>query len=69
MDGNDKRVFYNTTLLDNERPFKFVIDSGSPVPLIKNCLLKKTTKVNHQLPLKKMKITKELNSLDKRKQQ
>ena len=27
INGNDKKVIYNTTLLVNERPIKFVIDS------------------------------------------
>ena len=39
----DQKVFYNTTLLVNERPIKFIIDSGSPVTLIPNCLFNKTT--------------------------
>ena len=58
INGNDQKVFYNTTLLVNERPIKFFIDSGSPVTLIPNCLFNKTTEreplitchrdVNHQ---------------------
>ena len=43
MNGNDQKIFYNTTLLVNERPIKFIIDSGSPVTLIPKCLKSKTT--------------------------
>ena len=42
---NDQKVYYNTTLLVSERPTKFITDSGSPVTLILNCLLNKTTEV------------------------
>ena len=45
INGNDKKFFYNITLLVNERPVKFTLDSGSPVTLITHCLFNKITKV------------------------
>ena len=45
INGNNQKVFYNTTLLVNESPIQFLIDSGSPVTLIPNCLFNKTTEV------------------------
>ena len=45
VNGNDQKVFYNKTFLVNGRPSKFIIDSGSPVTLIPNCLFIKTTEV------------------------
>ena len=44
INSNDQKVFYNTTLLVNQRPIKF-IDSGSPVTLIPNSLFNQTTEV------------------------
>ena len=43
--GKDHKAFYDLTLLLNERPIKFIIDSGSPVTLIPNCPFNKLTKV------------------------
>ena len=45
INKNYKKFFYNITLLVNERPIKFTLDSGSPVTLITHCLLNKITKV------------------------
>ena len=43
INGSDQKIFYDTTLLVNERQIKFIIDNVSPVTLIPNCLLNKTT--------------------------
>ena len=45
INGNIKKVFYNTILLVNERPIEFITDSGSPVTLIPHCSFNKTTEV------------------------
>ena len=37
-DKEQKKDFYNATLLVNNVPIKFIIDSGSPVTLIPECL-------------------------------
>ena len=44
-----KKGFYNATLLVNNVPIKFIIDSGSPVTLIPECLCSKITPIE---PLK-----------------
>ena len=44
-----KKCFYNATLLVNYVPIKFIIDSGSPVTLIMECLFSKSTPIE---PLK-----------------
>ena len=44
-----KKGFYNATLLVNNVPIKFIIDSGSPVTLIPECLFSKITPIE---PLK-----------------
>ena len=44
-----KKGFYNATLLVNNVPINFIIDSGSPVPLIPECLFCKLTPIE---PLK-----------------
>ena len=38
-----KKGFYNATLLFNNVPIKFILDSGSPVTLIPECLFGKIT--------------------------
>ena len=38
-----RKGFYNATLLVNNVPIKFIIDSGSPVTLIPGCLFSKIT--------------------------
>ena len=43
--SKDHKVFYDTTLLVNARPIICIIDSGSPVWLIPNCLFNELTKV------------------------
>ena len=45
INGSVQRVFYITTLFLNERPIKLILNSGSPVKLISNCLFTKTTEV------------------------
>ena len=40
-----KEVFYNATLLVNNVPIKFIIDSGSPVTLIPISLFSKITPI------------------------
>ena len=40
-----KKGFYNATLLVNNVPINFIIDSGSPVTLIPECLFSKITPV------------------------
>ena len=44
-----KKGFYNATLLVNNVPIKFIIDSGQPVTLIPECLFSKITPIE---PLK-----------------
>ena len=44
-----KKGFHNATLLVNNVPIKFIIDSGSPVTLIPECLFSKITPIE---PLK-----------------
>ena len=44
-----KKGFYNATLLVNNVPIKFIIDGGSPVTLIPECLFSKITSIE---PLK-----------------
>ena len=44
-----KEGFYNATLLVNNIPIKFIIDSGSPITLIPECLFSKITSIQ---PLK-----------------
>ena len=43
--GEDKRNFFTVTLLVNEQPIKFIIDSGSPISLIPKEKFKQTTKL------------------------
>ena len=45
LNGKDHKAFSDTTLLVNERPFKFIKDSGSPVTLIPNCLFNELIEV------------------------
>ena len=45
INSRDQRVFYITTLLVNERPIKFIVDSISLKTLIPNSLFNKTTEV------------------------
>ena len=40
-----KKGFYNATLLVNNVPIKFIINSGSPVTLIPECLFSKLTPI------------------------
>ena len=47
INGKDPKAFYDTTLLVNEGPINFIIDSGLPVTLIPNCLFNELTKGNH----------------------
>ena len=47
-----KKGFYNATLLVNNLPIKFIIDNGSPVTLISECLFNKTTPLEPLEPLK-----------------
>ena len=48
-DNEQKKDFYNATLLVNNVPIKFIIDSGSPVTLIPECLFNDITTIK---PLK-----------------
>ena len=48
-DKEQKKDFYNATLLINNVPIKFIIDSGSPVTLIPECLFNDITTIK---PLK-----------------
>ena len=48
-DKEQKKDFYNATLLVNNVPIKFIIDSGSPVTLIPECLFNEITTIK---PLK-----------------
>ena len=48
-DNKQKKDFYNATLLVNNVPIKFTIDSGSPVTLIPECLFNDITTIK---PLK-----------------
>ena len=41
--ANLKQGFYNATLLVNNVPIKIIIDSGSPITLIPECLFSKIT--------------------------
>ena len=45
INGKDHKVFYDATLLVNERPIKFIINSGSPVTLNPNCVFNELTEV------------------------
>ena len=45
INGKRHEAFYDTTLFVDERPIKFIIDSGSPVTLIPNCLFNELTEV------------------------
>ena len=49
-----KKSFYNATILINNVPTKFIIDSGSPVTLIPECLFSKITPNEPSRPLIKM---------------
>ena len=42
-DNKQKKDFYNATLLVNNVPIKFIIDSGSPVTIIPECLFNDKT--------------------------
>ena len=44
-DKEQKKDFYNATLLVNNVPIKFIIDSGSPVTLIPECLFNDITTI------------------------
>ena len=48
-DNEQKKDFYNATLLVNNVPIKVIIDSGSPVTLIPECLFNDKTTIK---PLK-----------------
>ena len=48
-DNKQKKDFYNATLLVNNVPIKFIIDSGSPATLIPECLFNDITTIK---PLK-----------------
>ena len=48
-DKEQKKDFYNATLLVNNVPIKFIIDSGSPITLIPECLFNDITTIK---PLK-----------------
>ena len=70
-DNKQKKDFYNATLLVNNVPIKFMIDSGSPVTINPECLINDITTIK---PLKttykdvnnqKIEITGQTNALVK----
>ena len=74
-DNKQKKDFYNAMLLVNNVPIKFIIDSGSPVTLIPECLFNDITTIK---PLKttykdvnnqRIEITGQTNALVKTKKE
>ena len=48
LNEKQKKGFYNASLLVNYLPIKSIIDSGSPVTLIPECLFNEITKIKPQ---------------------
>ena len=70
INSRDQRVFYITTLLVNERPIKFIVDSISLKTLIPNSLFNKTTEVEPLYTFYRDEKNNDSNCLlNKRKQQ